>query len=104
MKLEIDPSQVADEAAQDALEIIKNTWAKEPFLSGSFRFYELAFTASGTFKVAHRLGFKPVDIIQSSLIGAGALTWNYANFDSTNLNVTVTGACTVRAFIGAYRE
>ena len=99
----INTDNVQDESTVEALEIIKDTLIPEPFISSGFEFITATFTASGTFKVAHGLGFKPLDVIQSSLTGAGALTWNYGSFDSTNLSVTVTDACVVRAFIGAYR-
>jgi hypothetical protein len=104
VKLDIDIARVEDITTQNVLEKIKDSWDSQPFLMGSFKHYELSFTQAGTFLVAHGLSFKPVDVIQTSLIGTGSLTWNYANFDSTNLSVTVTGSCTVRAFIGAYRD
>ncbi len=74
-------------------------------LKGGWRFITLKFDAAVTnFKYKHLLSFVPHDIIQTSLIGAGALTWNYSLFDRTNLDITTTGACTVRAFIGSYLE
>ncbi len=78
---------------------------KFPLFRGEFEFREFKFPAAGTnLKLAHGLGFAPTDILQTSIIGAGTLTWNYASFDKTNLDATVTGPCTVRCFIGAYRE
>lgn len=78
---------------------------KFPLFRGEFEFREFTFTQAGTnLKVPHALGFAPTDILQTSLVGAGTLTWNYASFDNKNLDVTVTGPCTVRAFVGAYRE
>lgn len=68
-----------------------------------WRFVTLTFTAAVTnFKYPHLLSFVPKDILQTSLTGAGSLTWNYDLFDRTNLNITTTGACVVRAFIGRY--
>jgi hypothetical protein len=75
-----------------------------------FRHIELSFPANVTnSKVPHGLGFVPKDVIQTSLKGSGALSWNYGEFDATNLDITVTGATEtdpviVRAFIGTHTE
>jgi hypothetical protein len=100
---EVDVDRVEAPGANQAVRVIKDVLLAEPFVNSGFRFMEIAFTAAGTFKVAHGLGFMPLDVVQSSLKGTGAVTWNYASFDKTNLSVTTTAACTVRAFIGAYR-
>lgn len=72
---------------------------------GNFKFFEFTFDRALTNQnVAHGLGFRPTDIIQTSLIGPGTLTWEYSSFDDKSLVVTTSGACKVRAFIGAYRE
>lgn len=77
----------------------------QAILRGEWQFFEIVFTAAVTnFLYPHGLKFAPKDILQTSIKGAGALTWNYAKFDATNLNITTTGACTVRAFIGSYHE
>ncbi len=78
---------------------------KDTLLKGSWTFLELAFASAVTDQmVQHGLGFKPLDVIQTSIIGAGAATFNYADFTKTHLSVTTTGPCTVRCFVGAYRE
>jgi len=76
-----------------------------PLFKGQFKFFELTFDRALTSQnVLHGLGFKPTDVLQSSAIGPGSLTWEYESFDDKNLVVTTTGACKIRAFIGAYRE
>lgn len=76
-----------------------------PMFKGQFKFFELTFDRALTSqKVLHGLGFKPTDVLQSSMVGPGVLTWEYESFDDKNLVVTTTGACKIRAFIGAYRE
>jgi hypothetical protein len=75
------------------------------FFRGDWTFVTYDIPAAVTDRqVTHGLIFKPTDIIQTSLIGPGALTWNYDKFDSKFLSITTTGPCTVRAFVGAYRE
>lgn len=72
---------------------------------GEWTFFTYEFTAAVTdTKIPHGLTFKPTDVIQTSLTGSGVLTWNYDKFTDKLLYVTTTGPCTVRAFIGAYRE
>lgn len=96
---------------------ISDMWAREnfarlqrfmksfPFFRGQWEFFELTFTSAVTNKkIPHALGFKPTDVMQTSILGAGGVTWNYNLFDSVNLDITTTGPCVVRAFIGAYRE
>jgi hypothetical protein len=74
-------------------------------LKGEWKFFEITFTAAVTnFKYPHKFNFVPKDILQTSKTGAGSITWNYTLFDRTNLNITTSGACVVRAFIGAYLE
>lgn len=74
-------------------------------LKGQWKFFEITFTGAVTnFKQKHLLDFVPKDIIQTSKTGAGSLTWNYTLFDRTNLDITTTGACIVRAFVGSYLE
>lgn len=58
--------------------------------------------ARANYRFKHGLRFAPKDVIQTSLQGAGTLTWNYALFDQEFLDITTTGPCKVRAFIGTY--
>lgn len=74
-------------------------------LKGQWKFFELTFTGAVTnYKYPHFLNFVPKDIIQTSKTGAGSITWNYTLFDFNNLDITTTGACVVRAFVGSYLE
>jgi hypothetical protein len=74
-------------------------------LKGQFEFFELTFDAAVTNdRVGHGLGFEPLDVIQTSITGAGAITFNYSLFDGEFIDVTTTGACVVRCFIGRYEE
>lgn len=99
------------------LKNIEDKWTREnfyriqqfynnfPLFRGNWKFFELTFDGAVTNKeVLHGLDFEPTDIIQTSVKGAGILTWDYDLFSRENIVVTTTGACTVRAFVGAYRE
>ena len=73
--------------------------------TGNWRFYELTFTAAVTnYRFKHNLTFTPKDIIQTSRTGAGAITFNHTLFNGTFIDITTTGACIVRFFIGRKSE
>lgn len=74
-------------------------------LKGNWKFFEITFDSAVTdFDYPHRLGFVPKDVLQTYITPGEAILWNRDGFDRTNINVTTTGACTVRAFIGTYQE
>lgn len=84
---------------------IQAFYSSFPLFRGDWKFFDLSFPAAVSQKeIQHGLDFVPTDILQTRLIGPGVLTWEYELFDRTKLVVTTTGACSVRAFIGAYRE
>lgn len=69
----------------------------------NFKFFEVIFTkATANYKLAHGFNYVPEDIIVSKLVGTGALTFNYGLFDTKNLDMTATGPCRVRFFVGSY--
>jgi hypothetical protein len=67
-----------------------------------FKNFELSFTAAETRLFPHGLGFQPKDAWFTSKTGAGVPTLNYEQFTPELLSITVTGACVVRFFAGAY--
>lgn len=84
---------------------IERVWTTEPILKGEWKFVELTFESAVTnFRYKHFLKFIPKDVIQTSIVGAGAITWNYSLFDREYLDITTTGACVVRALIGRIEE
>ncbi len=52
--------------------------------------------------IAHGLNIAPLDIILTHISGTGSITFNYGLFDSSNINVTVTGTIRARFFAGTY--
>lgn len=98
---------------------IKDTYVLENFrrlkeyinavnlLDGQFTFREITIPAGmANFRYSHKMGFKPRDVIQTSLLIApgDTFTWNYDLFTTSFLDITTTGTSpvTVRAFIGSY--
>lgn len=97
--------EIQDVKARENFRRLLEAFRLYEFLKGDWRFVEIAFLGAVTnFKYPHALGFVPKDVIQTYKTGAGSITWNYANFDKTNLDITTTGACVVRAFVGKHRE
>lgn len=77
----------------------------QPLFKGVFKFFELTFPAAVVAqRIPHGLGLKPLDVIQTSSIGTGVITWLYPDFTTTDLFVTTTGPVVVRAFVGSYKE
>jgi len=75
----------------------------EELFRGEWKFFEIVVDQAVTnYKYAHNLGFAPKDVIQTSVTGGGAITWNYSLFDKELLDLTTSGALTVRAFIGRF--
>lgn len=102
-KLVIELSRIQDPILQDVLQSVKEHINDLPLNLGEWEFFELVFTQAETNKkIPHRLKFIPKDVIQTGIVGAGSVTFNYALFDSTNIDVTTTAACTVRFFLGRY--
>lgn len=76
-----------------------------PFFRGEWRFFEFTFDGAVTGELlGHGLDFKPTDVIQTAVSDGETVTFNFDDFTTENISVTTSGACTVRCFIGAYKE
>lgn len=100
---QLNLNQIADQVLRDNLKALQDFG--KSLLFQNFRFFEITIPEAVThMRYPHNLGYLPKDVLQSSLIGAGSLTWNYDKFDQDNLDITTTGACVVRAFIGTHLQ
>lgn len=102
--------EIADQYVRRNFELLQSYFDKNRQLE-DFQHVELTFTgAAVNYKYPHGFSFTPADIVQTSLKGPGTVTWNYALFDGTNLDLTIAGTPTVanpiivRAFIGRFTE
>ena len=74
----------------------------EDILDGGFRSFEINFSGAVTnYRLPHRLGFQPKDIIQTSLTGTGSITYNEDKFTTEFLDLTTTAAASVRFLAGS---
>jgi hypothetical protein len=102
-RLNLILERVIDAVARENFQKIAQFVANSDILRPNFKFYEIIFTQAETNKkIPHRLKFIPKDVIQTSLTGAGDITWHYDLFDETYLVITTTDACVVRALIGTH--
>lgn len=82
-----------------------NSFFKEDTNLLGFQHFEIVIAGAVTnLKHPHHLGFTPKDVLVTSQIGAGTITWNYSRFNDTDLDITTTGPTTVRAYIGTHVE
>lgn len=69
----------------------------------NFNFFEQIFTtAQSNFKMVHKLGTIPLDVIVTQLTGPGNVLFNFGLSDNTYLNMSATDACRVRFFVGNF--
>lgn len=96
---------IKDQYTRETFKRLQDFLENFQLFKGNFKFFEFPFDKAVTDQIVpHGLKFIPTDIIETSQKGPGVLTWDFDKFDRDNLVVTTTGACTVRAFVGAYRE
>lgn len=102
--------EIADNYIRENFRKIQAAIEGDAILRSRFRHIEFTVTSNVTNqKYPHGLTFIPVDLIQTSKKGSGTLTWNYDQFDTTDLVYSTTGVSAdnpliVRALIGAYEE
>lgn len=77
----------------------------DSLLTSQFQFYEFNFDSAVTdLDLKHGLQFIPLDVITTYVTPGITLTWSYDKFSRDTIRLTTSGACRIRAFIGAYRK
>ena len=72
-----------------------------------FSFFELVVLGTVVNKkFAHNLSFKPTDVILLSITkpDSATVTWHYDKFDRESVEISTSGPCTIRAFLGRYSD
>ena len=96
---------MTDERVREALQWLYEYILQQPILQGNFQFFELTFDRAETnIQIPHQLALVPKDIIQTSISDGATVTFNYDNFTSTYIELSTSGACTVRFFGGLYES
>jgi hypothetical protein len=109
--LKLFKTEIVDQYLRENFSRIEKYAAESIFDKGNFSFFQFVLGSDvtvgypATFDVLHRMSFRPTDVITLSFTpDDAAVTWNYDAFTRSTVNVTVSKACTVRAFIGRYGE
>jgi hypothetical protein len=94
---------ITDKPTREALKTLLNFVNDQSILKGNWKYIEFTFDKPvESFRYNHNLGFVPKDFIMSYLSGTGSIFINWYNSDRQFLDLTATGPCVVRGFIGAY--
>lgn len=102
MKLDLVTPLIEDQYVRENFQRILDFFRVQNHLF-NFRQFELIFSQAVTnYQHKHNLGFLPKDVILTSVIGAGSVTFNYGDFTKEFISITTTGPCVVRFFLGAY--
>jgi hypothetical protein len=102
--MKLDLAIDADEKVKSNFREIENRWNGSPLSNGEWQFFTKNLAVGNHF-VYHKLGFKPLDVIQTSLTstGAGSVTYNYSQFTSEYIYLTVsTASVSVRFVAGRF--
>lgn len=95
--------EIKDEYIQENFRRIGEYHDNDPFSRGNFEFLSIPITAAVTnYKFPHRLGFQPADVILMQNLNNVTVTFNYTRFDTTNIDITTSGATTLRILVGRY--
>jgi hypothetical protein len=105
MRLDIILKDIQDVYIRENFLRLRKYLIDKVLLRGDWQFFEITVSSGVTgFKFKHNLGFQPYDIIQTAVSNSATVTWNYDNFDSEFVDLDTSGACTIRCYIGSYRE
>jgi hypothetical protein len=101
----IDPYLYPEGTLRDHWQVINDLLSENPFLRLFGKRYELVFAAASTnYRLTHGLGFTPTDVIMTYISPDSGVTatFNYDEFSNTEMDITVSGACTIRFIAGRY--
>lgn len=103
--------EIQDAYIRENFQRLREYFRNDPVVQSQFTFatYDISDKSPSpaypfTQDVPHALKFTPTDVILLSVTNddAASVTFNYDDFTDTTLNITVSAACTVRAFVGRY--
>jgi len=105
MTLELLLKEIGDEYTRENFFRILKFLKNDTLAKAQFKFFEITFTDSVTnYRHRHALGFVPKDVLVTNVSDQESVIFNYSDFTNQYLDITTSGACTVRFFAGTYRE
>lgn len=100
MRLNLLLPQVQDSVVRENFQRIQD-FTKQNNQLDNFKHLELVFNSAITnYRHKHGFTFIPKDVILTSSTGPGAATFNYTLFDKDFIDITTSGAVTIRFFLG----
>lgn len=94
--------EIQDLYVRKNFEALSQYFGKENQLLG-FEFNEVVFTeTTANLKVAHQTGVIPRDIVVTQITGSGDVTFNLGLFDESTIDISASGPCRIRFFVGTY--
>lgn len=105
-KLNLFTKEIDNEHSRKNFSNISDFLRDQPLLKGKFVFFTYTFSQAVTnAKIPHPLNFVPKDaFITSKLPASVDVTLNQENWNISSLDITTSGAVTIRMFIGTYAE
>lgn len=95
--------EIEDPYVQENFKRLMDYGGANPLDRANFQFFSIEIPGSVTnFKYRHGLGFVPLDVIIMHNSNNVSVTLNYLSFDSNELDITASGATTLRCLVGRY--
>lgn len=91
-------SRIDEPQVRDNFKILEDELKSSPVMNGEWRLFDREFLTAGTYRIFHRLGYKPLDMITTQSTATFTLDWSKVDDKSLELNVTVGGR--VRFILG----
>jgi hypothetical protein len=94
---------IEDERVRESIQWNYEYLIAQAILLSNFQFLTITVTTAVTaLAMPHNLGFRPLDILLTSISNGQTVTFLYDNFTEENVVFTTTGPCTIRFFGGSY--
>jgi hypothetical protein len=98
--MELNIEGMTDAQVRENFIKILEEFRANPLLGGHFKFYEERFS-SGTIQfLKHDLGFKPYDVLITSVSDGALVTINFKETDRNFIVLNTSQPCTVRLLAG----
>lgn len=100
-KLNLD--QIQDPIVRKNFELLQEMLTTDMQLRGFVHVDIYVDKAVTNYRVKHGLGYVPLDFIRTKFQGPGNIYLNYDKFDEQFMDLTTTGECRLRGFVGSYQ-
>lgn len=103
--IELILKDISDQYVRENFKRITEFFKSDSIRKAGWKFFEVTFAAGiSNYRHRHGLGYRPKDFIATGVTEGEAVVFNVDLCDKDYIDMTVSGACTVRFFAGAYGE